>query len=117
MPTRITATTGVGIRRGGPKCRPETAHTFWGHSGHWGSFMFTSRRCVRRSPNGNRAQDNRWLFSRIVDCRRTAGERVHATVADFDGRPLANRCRRRFLRIGGVDQWVMVRGRDTANCC
>ncbi len=36
--------------------------------------------------------------------------------ADVDGRPLANSVAdARFLRIGGVDQWVMVRGRDTAN--
>ncbi len=61
---------GVGIRRESAEGRPETAQTFWGHSGHWGSFMFFVPG-LRATVTGtvNRAgQDNRWLFSKVVDC-------------------------------------------------
>ncbi len=61
---------GVGIRREAAEGRPETAHTFWGHSGHWGSFMFyvPSLRATVTGTVNRAAQDNRWLFSKIVDC-------------------------------------------------
>jgi CubicO group peptidase (beta-lactamase class C family) len=61
---------GVGIRREAADGRPETAQTFWGHSGHWGSFMFyvPALRATVTGTVNRAAQDNRWLFSKIVDC-------------------------------------------------
>ena len=61
---------GVGIRREAADGRPETAQTFWGHSGHWGSFMFyvPALRATVTGTVNRAALDNRWLFSRIVAC-------------------------------------------------
>ena len=61
---------GVGIRREAAHGRPETSHTPWGHSGHWGSWMFyvpewrgTIVGTVNRS-----GQDNRWIASAVIAC-------------------------------------------------
>lgn len=61
---------GVGTRREAVEGRPETAQTFWGHSGHWGSFMFyvPGLRATITGTVNRAAQDNRWLFSRILGC-------------------------------------------------
>jgi D-alanyl-D-alanine carboxypeptidase len=61
---------GVGIRREAADGRPETAQSFWGHSGHWGSFMFyvPAWRATIAGTVNRAAQDNRWLFSKIVEC-------------------------------------------------
>jgi len=61
---------GVGIRREAAEGKPDTAQTFWGHSGYWGSFMLYAP-ALRGTITGtvNRAeQDNRWIFSAIVEC-------------------------------------------------
>lgn len=61
---------GVGIRREAADGKPETTQTFWGHSGHWGSFMFyvPGWRATISGTVNRAAQDNRWLFSKIVEC-------------------------------------------------
>lgn len=60
---------GVGIRREAADGRPDTTQTFWGHSGHWGSFMFyvPGWRAAIAGTVNRAAQDNRWLFSKIVE--------------------------------------------------
>jgi D-alanyl-D-alanine carboxypeptidase len=59
---------GLGIRREFAAGRPETAQTFWGHSGHWGSFMFyVPGLCATVCGTVNRAgQDNRWAFEAVL---------------------------------------------------
>jgi D-alanyl-D-alanine carboxypeptidase len=59
---------GLGIRRECATDRTETTRTFWGHSGHWGSFMFYIP-ALRGTIAGtvNRAnQNNRWLFECVL---------------------------------------------------
>jgi D-alanyl-D-alanine carboxypeptidase len=60
---------GVRIRREAAAGRPETTQTFWGHSGHWGSFMFylPAWRATVTGTVNRAAQDNRWLFAKIVE--------------------------------------------------
>ena len=60
---------GMGIRREAAEGRPETAQSFWGHSGHWGSFMFylPALRATVTGTVNRAAQDNRWLFSKVVE--------------------------------------------------
>ena len=60
---------GVGVRREAATGRPETMQSLWGHSGHWGSFMFYAP-ALRATITGtvNRAAaDNRWIFSKVVE--------------------------------------------------
>ena len=60
---------GIGIRREQAPEKPETTRSFWGHSGHWGSFMFYIP-ALRATITGtvNRAdQNNRWIFEAVLD--------------------------------------------------
>lgn len=58
---------GVGIR---VEKVPATgsSYRFWGHSGHWGSFMFyipALRATICGTVNAS-GQDNRWIFERVL---------------------------------------------------
>ena len=60
---------GVGVRREAAEGRPATTQTFWGHGGHWGSFMFYApawRATIAGTVN-RAAVDNRWIFSKLVE--------------------------------------------------
>ncbi len=66
---------GVSIRRAAASKRAETSRTFWGHGGHWGSWMFYVpewRGTVVGTINRT-AQDNSWIAASIVDCVETGG--------------------------------------------
>lgn len=58
---------GLGIR---VEKNPESGSTyrFWGHSGHWGSFMFyvPALRATICGTVNKSEQDNRWIFERIL---------------------------------------------------
>jgi D-alanyl-D-alanine carboxypeptidase len=60
---------GVGIRTEAADGKPRSAQAFWGHSGHWGSFMFyvPGWRATIAGTVNRAAQDNRWIFSKIVE--------------------------------------------------
>jgi D-alanyl-D-alanine carboxypeptidase len=60
---------GVRVRRESAEGKPETSQTFWGHGGHWGSFMFylPAWRATVTGTINRAAEDNRWLFSKIVE--------------------------------------------------
>ena len=67
---------GVGVRREAAEGRPSTAQTFWGHGGHWGSFMFYApawRAAIAGTVN-RAAVDNRWIFSKLVELLDPAAE-------------------------------------------
>lgn len=61
---------GLGIRREQAPGRPETSRTLWGHSGHWGSFMFylPGLRATVCGTVNRAGQDNRWIFERLLEC-------------------------------------------------
>ncbi|MEQ8485271.1 MAG: serine hydrolase domain-containing protein [Pseudomonadales bacterium] len=60
---------GVGIRREKTTTGPAGYRTFWGHSGHWGSFMFyvPSLRATVCGTVNLAGQDNRWIFEAVLD--------------------------------------------------
>ncbi len=64
---------GLGIRREQAPDRPETSHSFWGHSGHWGSFMFfiPDLRTTLCGTVNLAEQDNRWIFQRVIESLST----------------------------------------------
>jgi D-alanyl-D-alanine carboxypeptidase len=60
---------GVGIRRHGAPDLPATTRTFWGHGGHWGSWMFYVpewRGTVIGTVN-RAGLDNRWILDAILE--------------------------------------------------
>ena len=60
---------GVGVRREAAAGHPETMQSLWGHSGHWGSFMFYAP-ALRATITGtvNRAgADNRSIFAKVIE--------------------------------------------------
>jgi len=67
---------GVGVRRETVDGRLATMQTFWGHGGHWGSFMFYApawRAAIAGTVN-RAAVDNRWIFSKLVELLDPAAE-------------------------------------------
>lgn len=60
---------GIGIRREAPPGRPEATQRFWGHSGHWGSFMFyvPALRATLCGTVNQSGHDNRWIFETVME--------------------------------------------------
>lgn len=59
---------GIGIRREHPPGRPEGTQRLWGHSGHWGSFMFylPALRATLCGTVNVAGEDNRWIFEQAL---------------------------------------------------
>ena len=63
---------GVGVRYEKASRNPAERQTLWGHSGHWGSFMFylpAWRASIAGTVNRS-GQDNRWIFENVVEILR-----------------------------------------------